>query len=214
MCISVFSFIQIVHLDSNLFFWKWSMIFFFLYTHCLGLYSSTSPSHHLLFLFIITSMVFSLFSHPCRSLSHRLILPFHQVSSSTHWGLLEQVACGRLLPCSACRLAGGCLPVCVSVCVKICMWNVSVNACVQAALCICSVLCQFVCVLVCPALIEQGTGEELSQSRWLRKTPARWRFCNWQWLPRSEQAGNMKGGMSACWLPLMTRTERFMTLGD
>lgn len=138
----------------------------------------------------------SLFSHSCC-----LTLPFHQSASSTHWGLLEQVACGRLLPRSACRPAGGCLPVCVSVCmhVKVCIWNVSVNACVQTCLCICSVLCQFVlsvcvCVLVCPALIEQRTGEELSQSRWLRKPPARWRFCGCQWLPLIKQGGNIGGG--------------------
>lgn len=116
----------------------------------------------------------SLFSHSCC-----LTLPFHQSSSSTHWGLLEQVACGRLLPRSACRPAGGCLPVCVSVCmhVKVCIWNVSVNACVQTCLCICSVLCQFVlsvCVctcLSCSNRAENRRGTEPEQV--IKKTPCK-----------------------------------------
>lgn len=76
-----------------------------------------SPSHHLLCPFHNNAMiVFPFVSHSRRSLSNRLILPFHQVSPSTHWGLLEQVACGRLLLCSACWPAGGCLPVSACMC--------------------------------------------------------------------------------------------------
>ncbi len=65
---------------------------------------------------MISSFFLTIVSHYCPSLSCHLSPPFHYVSSSSHWGLLEQVACGRLLLCSACWPAGGCLPVCVCTC--------------------------------------------------------------------------------------------------
>lgn len=198
MCISLYPFIQFILLKLNLFSYFYKKIDPRCLLHAtfrlilLNVsFPSPSPS-----LYNNLDDFVSLFSHSCC-----LTLPFHQSSSSTHWGLLEQVACGRLLPRSACRPAGGCLPVCVYLCV--CMLKSAyemwawMHACRPAFAYVqfCASLCWVcVCVLVCPALIEQRTGEELSQSRWLRKPPARWRFCGCQWLPLIKQGGNIGGG--------------------